>query len=58
MGALSKLKRLLGLTEGHEDTVAEQVSKRTNVSEDQAEKGLNKAEGAAGKKSDDSGKGN
>ncbi|MFB6207251.1 MAG: hypothetical protein ABEJ05_12075 [Haloglomus sp.] len=40
MGVLSKLRRLLGLLEGHEDEVAAQVSKRTGVSKEQAKKGI------------------
>ena len=44
MGVMNKLKRLLGLVEGHEDQVAEQVSKRTSMSEEKAKKGINKAQ--------------
>lgn len=44
MGVMSKIKRLLGLVEGHEDKVAKQVSKRTSVSEEQAKEGLTKAQ--------------
>ncbi|MFC7130172.1 hypothetical protein [Haloferax chudinovii] len=41
MGAMSKLRRLLGLVEGHEDELAKQVGKRTKVSE--AKRGMEKA---------------
>lgn len=43
---MNKLRRLLGLVEGHEDKVAEQVSKRTSVSKEKAEEGINKAQQA------------
>ncbi|WP_254830428.1 hypothetical protein [Haloglomus salinum] len=43
MGITTKLKRLLGLVEGHEEELAATVSKRTSVSKEQAEKGLRKA---------------
>ena len=51
MGVMSKLRRLLGLVEGREDQVAEQVSKRTSVSEEKAEEGINKAKEAVNKES-------
>ena len=51
MGVMNKLKRLLGLVEGHEDKVAEQVSKRTSMSEEKAKKGINKAQEAVNKDS-------
>lgn len=40
---MNKIRRLFGLVEGHEDQAAKQISKRTNVSEQQAKKGINKA---------------
>jgi hypothetical protein len=43
MGFTTKLKRLLGLVEGHEEELAATVSKRTSVSKEQAERGLRKA---------------
>ena len=51
MGVMNKLRRLLGLVEGHEDKVAEQVSKRTSVSEEKAKEGINKAQEAVNKDS-------
>ena len=51
MGVMNKLQRLLGLVEGHEDKVAEQVSKRTSMSEEKAKKGINKAQEAVNKDS-------
>lgn len=51
MGMMEKLRRLLGLVEGHEDEVAKQVSKRTSVSEEKAKEGINKAQEAANKDS-------
>lgn len=53
MGVMNKLRRLLGLVEGHEDKVAKQVSKRTNVSEEKAKRGLNKAQEAVNKDSNE-----
>ena len=44
MGVMNKLRRLLGFVEGHEDQVAEQISKRTSVSEEQAKDGIHKAQ--------------
>ena len=51
MGVMNKLRRLLGLVEGHENQVAEQVSKRTSVSEEKAKEGINKAQEAVNKDS-------
>ena len=51
MGVMAKIRRLLGLVEGHEDEVAKQVSKRTNVSEEKAKEGINKAQEAVNKDS-------
>ena len=51
MGVMNKLRRLLGLVEGHEDRVAEQVSKRTSVSEEKAKEGINKAQETVNKDS-------
>ena len=51
MGVMNKLRRLLGLVEGHEDKVAEQVSKQTSVSEEKAKDGINKAQEAVNKDS-------
>ncbi|ADE01610.2 MULTISPECIES: hypothetical protein [Haloferax] len=56
MGVMSKLRRLLGLVEGHEDEVAKQVGKRTKVSEEKAKKGIEKATDAV-KNGSDSGSG-
>lgn len=53
MGVMSKLRRVLGLVEGHEEELAETVSKRTSVSKEGAQKGLEKAQEVLG----DSGKG-
>ena len=53
MGVMDKLRRLLGLVEGREDEVAEQVSKRTGVSKGQAKEGINKAQEAVNKDSND-----
>ncbi|WP_336345997.1 hypothetical protein [Halalkalicoccus ordinarius] len=36
MSMKAKLRRLIGLIEGHEDKVAEQVSKRTSMDKKQA----------------------
>lgn len=47
MGLLRTLRKLLGLVEGREDQVAEQVSKRTSVSEEKARESLEKATDAA-----------
>ena len=46
MGVMNKLRQLLGLVEGREDQVAEQISKRTSVSEEKAKEGINKAKEA------------
>ena len=54
MGLLSKLKRALGLVDGHEDKVASQVSKRTSVSEEKVKEGLDKAQEAAGNSNENS----
>ena len=51
MGMMNKLRRLLGLVEGREDQMAEQVSKRTSVSEEEAKEGINKAQEAVNKDS-------
>ena len=40
MSLMSKIRQLLDLIEGHEDTVAREVSKRTSLSETQAKEGL------------------
>ena len=53
MGVMNKLRQLLGLVKGHEDTVAKQVSKRTSMSEETVKDGLDKAHDAAGTKSGD-----
>jgi hypothetical protein len=44
MGVMSKLRRVLGIIEGHEEELASTISKRTSVSESQARKGLGKAQ--------------
>lgn len=44
MGMMNKLRKLLGLVDGREDQVAEQVSNRTSVSEEKAKEGINKAQ--------------
>jgi hypothetical protein len=49
MSVLSKLRRLLDIVEGHEEELAETVSKRTSVSKEQARKGLEKAQELAGR---------
>jgi hypothetical protein len=46
MGMMNKLRKLLGLVDGREDQVAEQVSKRTSVSEEKAREGIDKAQEA------------
>ena len=51
MSVMDKLRRLLGLVEGHEDKAAKQVSKRTSVSEKKAKEGINKAQEAINKDS-------
>lgn len=51
MGVMNKLRRILGLVEGHEDQVAKQVSKRTSVSEEKAKEGIDKAKEAVNKDS-------
>ena len=51
MGVLDKLRRLLGLVEGREDEVAEQVSKRTSVDKGRAKEGINKVQEAVNKDS-------
>ncbi|WP_435181885.1 hypothetical protein [Halorussus sp. AFM4] len=48
MGVMDKLRRLLGLVEGHEDKVAEQVGKRTSVSEEKAREGIERVQEAVG----------
>lgn len=44
MSVMDKIRRLLGLAEGHEDEIAEQVSKRTSVSKEKAKEGITKAQ--------------
>ena len=51
MSVMNKLRRLLGLVEGHEDQVAEQVSKRTSMSEEKVKEGINKAQETVSKDS-------
>ena len=51
MGVKNRLRRLLGLIEGHEDKVARQVSKRTNMSERQVRDGLHKIQETVNKDS-------
>ena len=51
MGVMNKLRRLLGLVEGHEDQIAEQVSKRTSMSEEKVKEGINKAQETVSKDS-------
>ena len=53
MGVMNKLRRLLGLVEGHEDTVAKQVSKRTSVGEETVKDGLDRARDAVDTESSD-----
>lgn len=55
MGVMDNLRRLLGLVKDHEDEVAEQVSKRTSVSEEKAKEGINKAQEAVNKDSNNDG---
>ena len=42
MSVKDKLRRLIGLVEGHEDKVAEQVSKRTSMDKKQAKDRIHK----------------
>lgn len=42
MAVKDKLRRLIGLVEGHEDKVARQVSKRTSMSQKQAKDRIHK----------------
>ncbi len=42
MSVKDKLRRLIGLIEGHEDKVAEQVSKRTSMDKKQAKDRIHK----------------
>lgn len=59
MGIMDKVRRLLGVVEGHEDKVAEQVGKRTSVSEEKAKEGITKAQEAVGEDGNgDTGTGN
>ncbi|UPV77222.1 hypothetical protein M0R89_22905 (plasmid) [Halorussus limi] len=51
MGLMQKLRRLLGLVEGHEDKIAKQVSKRTSVSEEKAKRGIEKVQETVGEDS-------
>ncbi|WP_276261124.1 hypothetical protein [Haloglomus litoreum] len=41
---MSKLRRVLGIIEGHEEELARTIGKRTSVSESQARQGLEKAQ--------------
>jgi hypothetical protein len=43
MSLLQKLERLFGVLEGHESEVAEQISKRASVSQEQVERGIETA---------------
>lgn len=53
MGLKSKIQRLLGLVDGHEEKIAEEVSKRTSISKEQAKKGISKAQEATNTDSSD-----
>jgi hypothetical protein len=53
MGVKRKLQRLLGVVEGHEEEIAETVSKKTSVSKEQAKKGLETVQDLAGPNSTD-----
>jgi hypothetical protein len=44
MSVKDKLRRLIGLVEGHEDKVAEQVGKRTSMDKKQAKDRIHKVQ--------------